>query len=90
VNPMRNLDDVRPACAYVPVDVFHQAEDESNGAWQARQREALALCAGCPIRLRCLEDALRHPAVEQHGVAGGMTAGARRRLLQERRRAVAA
>jgi WhiB family transcriptional regulator, redox-sensing transcriptional regulator len=78
-----------PACASLPVDTFFRADGEPTGQWALRQRVALAVCQACPLRDACLEQALRFPAVHQHGVAGGETAAARRRLLRDRRRAAA-
>lgn len=43
------------------------------------ERLAITVCHRCPVEERCLADALTHP--QQHGVAGGKTAGQRRALL---------
>ncbi len=48
----------------------------------AAQREARAVCAGCPVRLECLADALDSRA--DFGVWGGMTERERRALLRRR------
>lgn len=45
---------------------------------------ALAICHRCPVRLDCLETALRDN--EMHGVWGGMSEHQRRLLRRERRR----
>jgi hypothetical protein len=50
---------------------------------QAARREAaaaLAVCAACPVRSACLELALRHWVVGQHGVWGGLVAAERAAL----------
>lgn len=47
-------------------------------------RVALAICHECPVRLDCLEDALKWPAPEQHGVVGGLDAHERRAILRRR------
>ncbi len=48
----------------------------------AAQREARAVCHGCPVRLDCLADALDSRA--DFGVWGGMTERERRALLRRR------
>jgi len=46
----------------------------------AAQREARAVCMGCPVKLDCLADAL--DSGMQFGVWGGMTERERRALLR--------
>lgn len=46
------------------------------------QRDARAVCGGCPVRLDCLADALDSRA--DFGVWGGMTERERRALLRRR------
>lgn len=46
------------------------------------QREARAVCIGCPVRLECLADALDNRM--DFGVWGGMTERERRALLRQR------
>lgn len=47
-------------------------------------REAKQVCAGCPVRRQCLEDALeRH---EQFGIWGGLTLTERRSVNRQSRR----
>jgi WhiB family redox-sensing transcriptional regulator len=55
---------------------------------EAARREAaaaIAICAACPVREECLEVSLRHWAIGQHGVWGGLVpaerAALRRRWL---------
>ncbi len=48
----------------------------------AEQRRARALCMGCPVRLRCLAEALDNRI--EWGVWGGMTERERRQLLRTR------
>lgn len=48
----------------------------------AAQRQARVLCAGCPVRVDCLVDALDHRV--PFGVWGGMTERERRALLRAR------
>jgi hypothetical protein len=75
-----------PACADAPLDAFFRRDDEGRESWEGRERLALALCADCPIQAACLEDALRFPAVEQHGVQGGLTSDERRAEIRNRAR----
>jgi WhiB family transcriptional regulator, redox-sensing transcriptional regulator len=46
-------------------------------------REAKRVCAGCPVRLQCLETALRND--ERFGIWGGLSERERRRLRLQRR-----
>lgn len=48
----------------------------------AAQRDARAVCTGCPVRLECLADALDNRM--DFGVWGGMTERERRALLRRR------
>jgi WhiB family redox-sensing transcriptional regulator len=48
----------------------------------AAQREAKAVCFGCPVRTECLADALDNRI--EFGVWGGMTERERRALLRRR------
>ena len=50
----------------------------------AREAGAKAICARCPVRLECLEYALR--IREPHGVWGGLNEMERRALIRERER----
>jgi WhiB family transcriptional regulator, redox-sensing transcriptional regulator len=50
---------------------------------EAARREAaaaIAICADCPVRGACLELALRHWTIGQHGVWGGLVAAERAAL----------
>jgi WhiB family transcriptional regulator, redox-sensing transcriptional regulator len=86
VNIVSNVNEV-PACASLPVDTFFQADNEPTGLWALRQRAAVAVCRSCPLVEACLEAALRFPICEQVGVAGGMSAASRKRILRDRRKA---
>ena len=76
----------QPACWDVDPELFFGVADSAEGqpvfAWEQR---AVAICAGCPVRVKCLAAALEFPVDEQHGVVGGMTAGQRRALLRTSR-----
>jgi hypothetical protein len=68
----------QPACGEGSPEVFVGRVDSLAGrpryAWE---RRALGVCAGCPGARACLAEVMEHPAAEQHGVVGGMTAGQR-------------
>lgn len=49
-----------------------------KGDWELR-KEALAVCAGCPVARPCLVDALATPVAEDFGVRGGTSV--RQRLV---------
>lgn len=61
------------ACAAPGVDpeIFFPLKGGTN-------RPAKAVCGDCPVRLECLNDAMRHQ--ERYGVWGGMSERERRRL----------
>jgi WhiB family transcriptional regulator, redox-sensing transcriptional regulator len=66
------------ACRDADADLFFAADE-------ARRREALTLCAACPVRVECLEHAIVHR--ETYGVWGGTDEHERKRLVRQRRRA---
>lgn len=47
------------------------------------RRKAMSICADCPVRSECLDDALSRKT--QYGIRGGMTADDRKALLQRTR-----
>ena len=51
---------------------------------EARESAAKAICARCPVRIDCLEYALR--IQEPHGIWGGLNELERRALLRQRLR----
>ena len=65
------------ACREVDVEVFFAIDEAS-------QREAIAICEGCPVRRECLEHAVANR--EQYGVWGGLREQDRKRLVRSRRR----
>ena len=71
------------ACIGKPTRWFYAAE-----RWRELNELALAICAGCPVRLECLEDAIAFEVGDRvtFGVRGGLLAGERVELV--RRRAV--
>jgi WhiB family redox-sensing transcriptional regulator len=51
----------------------------------SRERQAKAICARCPVRIDCLEYAVR--IREHHGIWGGLNELERRILIRQRERA---
>ena len=54
---------------------------------KAARREAaraIAICTACPVRSACLELALRHWTIGQHGVWGGLVPAERVTLRRQR------
>jgi len=49
----------------------------------ARERKAKSICAVCPVRIECLEYAVR--IREPHGIWGGLNEIERRVLIREQR-----
>lgn len=67
----------RGACQGLDPAIFYpEMEDEAD--------EAKAVCAGCSVRIHCLEYALS--CREKEGVWGGCTDKERRRIIRQRRR----
>ncbi|MGW1893425.1 WhiB family transcriptional regulator [Streptomyces sp. NPDC002004] len=60
---------------------FHPADERGEDHAQRVQR-AKRICLGCPVRVQCLEHALK--AREMYGVWGGLTERERRSLLSSR------
>lgn len=57
---------------------YFERKDEK----EAREAKAKALCVRCPVRLECLDYALR--AREPHGIWGGLNEVERKALIRER------
>lgn len=66
----------RAACRGLDTELFFPIED-SAPALADQIHTAKAVCARCPVRQRCLDEALR---LMPYGIAGGLTASERRRL----------
>lgn len=62
---------------------FPPARLERRPDKRRREQRAKEICAECPVRLDCLNYAVR--IREQHGIWGGLTEKERRVLLAERR-----
>jgi len=65
----------KAACRDLDTEIFFPAAPE-------KETEALAICATCPVRAQCLEQALRDR--EQYGIWGGTTPEQRRRITRRR------
>lgn len=68
----------RAVCAQVGGDLWFP-EGQGSSAKAAKK-----MCAVCPVRRQCLEDALSRPAEEDRtGVFGGLSVSERRALRKE-------
>ncbi|MFD5463343.1 WhiB family transcriptional regulator [Kitasatospora sp. NPDC127059] len=66
-------------CAGADTELFFPDPDEiGTDAAEWAERRARMICAGCPVRLMCLAQALERN--EPHGIFGGLNADERRRL----------
>lgn len=69
------------ACRDADPEIFFPVGDPAD-PFDPRNADALAYCAGCPVRAECAAEAfVRIP----YGVAGGMTAGQRAAYQRHRR-----
>ena len=68
---------LRAACLGVGGGLFFP----ERGVSEEKIQEAKHICAGCPVRLECLEYGLHDP----QGIWGGLTVRERRKLLRQRR-----
>ena len=70
----------RAACAPAHVDpeIFHPMDHDGETRMRARK-----VCARCPVKSDCLEDAL--DTKDAFGIRGGLTAPERARLAKQRR-----
>jgi WhiB family transcriptional regulator, redox-sensing transcriptional regulator len=73
----------RAACRGEDTGLFFPPHDtESREERLARERKAKTICAGCPVRIECLEYAIR--IRESHGIWGGLSEVERRVLINRR------
>ena len=77
VHPHPSADDWRhrAACADLPTDWWYPPHGCDV---MPDIRRAKAVCAGCGVRVECLEEALRHD--DAHGIWGGLTGEERRQM----------
>jgi WhiB family redox-sensing transcriptional regulator len=73
---------LQAACGPRDADLFFPEPGSlSRREWRQREQAAKQVCATCPVRRSCLEEALVRP--EEFGVWGGMTADERAASLPE-------
>ena len=72
----------RAACAGTTMLLFFGRDGETQAEREARESEARAVCASCPVRSECLAYALRHSV--RYGIWGGLNEP--ERSLERRRR----
>jgi len=63
------------ACRGTDTEIFYPVTSDEEA-------EALSICATCPVRAQCLDDALRNREI--YGIWGGTTPEQRRRIRRER------
>jgi WhiB family transcriptional regulator, redox-sensing transcriptional regulator len=73
----------RAACLDVDPELFFPISD--SGPSRYRTQQALAVCAGCPVRAECLDWSLEQNIM--HGVWGGLSEDQRATVLRRRQRA---
>ena len=75
----------RAACRGEDASLFFSPSHlEPKEQRDRRERKAKAICAACPVRLECLEYAIR--TREPYGIWGGLNELERRYLIRERER----
>lgn len=73
----------RAACTGMDRLLFFGLDDEPRPDLEIREAKAKAVCKRCPVRVQCLDYALRHSI--RHGIWGGLNEEERAR--ERRRRA---
>jgi WhiB family redox-sensing transcriptional regulator len=73
----------KAACRGMDAGLFFGSDNESPQQRQAREAKAKTICASCPVRAQCLDDALRNSI--RYGIWGGLNEEERAR--ERRRRA---
>ena len=71
------------ACTGAAMLLFFGPDGETQAEREARESEAKAVCASCPVRAECLAYALSHSV--RHGLWGGLNEA--ERSVERRRRA---
>ncbi len=75
----------RAACRGEDTSLFFPASElETRREKEDREAKAKRICSGCPVRIECLEYAVR--IREPHGVWGGLNELERRALIRGRER----
>jgi WhiB family transcriptional regulator, redox-sensing transcriptional regulator len=73
-------------CLGTPLELWYGPDSDTarespiERGW--RDREALRLCAGCPVQDACLAEELGWGIANQWGVRGGLTAEQRKALIR--------
>jgi len=84
-------DDWFPAEPSAPPKLDPRRRGAFKRARQRYEETARLLCGGCPVRMECLEYALRAeagmPLTWIHGIFGGLAPWERARIIRYRRRA---
>lgn len=75
----------RAACRGKDLRLFFTSRAESPAVRDALDKEAKAICAGCPVRRQCLDHALYSP--ERYGTWGGLDEDERASFRRRRQRA---
>ena len=73
----------RAACEGMDVLLFFGPDHEARPEREIREAKAKAVCTLCPVRVQCLDHALRNSI--RHGIWGGLNEDERAR--ERRRRA---
>jgi WhiB family redox-sensing transcriptional regulator len=71
------------SCVGMDQDIFFHPWNDTPNSRMARERKAKAICAGCPVRDKCLDWSLK--VQEPYGVWGGVGEDERRKMLRLRR-----
>jgi len=73
----------RAACRGIDALLFFGPDHEARPEREIREAKAKAVCTLCPVRVQCLDYAVRNPI--RHGIWGGLNEEERAR--ERRRRA---
>jgi WhiB family transcriptional regulator, redox-sensing transcriptional regulator len=74
---------VQAACVGEVNSIFYPPmRGEPRRVKRSREARAKAVCAQCPVRSECLDQAIEND--ERYGIWGGMTDGERRVIASER------
>ena len=77
----------RAACRGAGLALFFTPEAEHPDTRRARERAAKAICAGCPVRFRCLMFRLSAEGQHDGGIWGGADEHERTRMRRNMLRA---
>jgi WhiB family transcriptional regulator, redox-sensing transcriptional regulator len=75
---------LRARCRGAETALFYDHPGEKTPEKTAREEEAKALCAACPVRPECLAWALGRP--ERYGILGGQTEDERAKARKDEQR----